>query len=128
MLWLKMDAGGMRSNCSPGVSVILRQLAPRPAFLPNESESSALDWIFMGGQGPGAAWHLDYVQRPSWQAQISGTKTWHFRPVPECQQVCQPFSATINKGDIIFVDTNQWYHTTYIHEGELSITIGSEYD
>lgn len=47
-----------RSNCSPGVSVILRHLAPRPAFLPIQSESSALDWIFMGGQGPGAAWHV----------------------------------------------------------------------
>lgn len=28
----------------------------------------------------------------------------------------------------VFVDTNQWYHTTFIHEGALSITIGSEYD
>ncbi|XP_053637047.1 uncharacterized protein [Cherax quadricarinatus] len=116
------------SNCSPGVSAILRQLAPRPEFLPLHSESSALDWIFMGSEGPGAAWHLDYVQRPSWQAQISGTKTWYFRPVPECQQVCHSFNVTVSKGDIIFVDTNQWYHMTYIHEGELSITIGSEYD
>ncbi|KAK8747299.1 hypothetical protein OTU49_016733, partial [Cherax quadricarinatus] len=45
------------SNCSPGVSAILRQLAPRPEFLPLHSESSALDWIFMGSEGPGAAWH-----------------------------------------------------------------------
>ncbi|XP_047469996.1 uncharacterized protein LOC125025803 [Penaeus chinensis] len=116
------------SNCSPGVSAILRQLAPRPPFLPAASESSALDWVFMGGGGAGAAWHLDYVQRPSWQAQISGTKSWHFRPVPECQDVCHSFSVTVNKGDIIFVDTNQWYHTTFIHDGALSITIGSEYD
>ncbi|XP_064094524.1 uncharacterized protein LOC135206941 [Macrobrachium nipponense] len=116
------------SNCSPEVSTILRELAPRPSFLPEQSESSALDWIFMGGEGPGAAWHLDYVQRPSWQAQVSGTKTWHFRPVPECQDTCQSFSATIYKGDIVFVDTNQWYHTTFIHRGPLSITIGSEYD
>ncbi|KAK7082083.1 hypothetical protein SK128_018491 [Halocaridina rubra] len=116
------------SNCSPGVSAVLRELAPRPSFLPEHSESSALDWIFMGGDGPGASWHLDYVQRPSWQAQVSGTKTWHFRPVPECQHTCQSFSATVKKGDIIFVDTNQWYHTTHIHKGQLSITIGSEYD
>ncbi|XP_037780956.1 uncharacterized protein LOC119577282 [Penaeus monodon] len=88
------------SNCSPGVSAILRQLAPRPPFLPAASESSALDWVFMGGGGAGAAWHLDYVQRPSWQAQISGTKSWHFRPVPECQDVCHSFSVTVNKGDI----------------------------
>ncbi|CAL4146506.1 unnamed protein product [Meganyctiphanes norvegica] len=117
------------SNCSPGVSAVLRQLAPGPSFLPKGAELSALDWIFMGGSGNGAAWHLDYVQRPSWQAQISGTKTWHFRPVVECQKECQPFSVTVYKGDIIFVDTNQWYHMTYIHPNDqLSITIGSEYD
>ena len=28
----------------------------------------------------------------------------------------------------VVLDTNQWYHATYIHPGEISITIGSEYD
>lgn len=28
----------------------------------------------------------------------------------------------------VVIDTNQWYHATYIHPGEISITIGSEYD
>ncbi|XP_076028808.1 uncharacterized protein LOC143017798 [Oratosquilla oratoria] len=116
------------SNCSPGVSNVLRHLAPRPSFLPLHSEASALDWIFMGGAGPGASWHLDYVQRPSWQAQVSGTKTWLLRPVPECAEKCDSFSITVSKGDIVLVDTTQWYHTTYIHEGPVSITIGSEYD
>lgn len=29
---------------------------------------------------------------------------------------------------VVLVDTNMWYHSTYIHPGEVSITIGSEYD
>ena len=29
---------------------------------------------------------------------------------------------------LVVLDTNQWYHATYIHPGEISITIGSEYD
>ena len=29
---------------------------------------------------------------------------------------------------LVVIDTNQWYHATYIHPGEVSITIGSEYD
>ena len=27
----------------------------------------------------------------------------------------------------VVVDTNKWYHQTYIHPGSISITIGSEY-
>ncbi|KAK3884595.1 hypothetical protein Pcinc_011151 [Petrolisthes cinctipes] len=117
------------SNCSPGVGGVLREVAPRPSFLPRHTEHSALDWIFMGTHGPGAASHLDYVQRPSWQAQIRGTKTWHLRPVPECQHACpHHLTITVHRGDIVLVDTNQWYHTTVIHPGDISITIGSEYD
>ncbi|KAL3876866.1 hypothetical protein ACJMK2_034649 [Sinanodonta woodiana] len=116
------------SNCHPLVSSILRQHYQRPYFLPNDSESSSLDWIFMGGSGRGAYIHLDYVQRPSWQAQIVGKKTWSLLPVPECEHICHEINATMETGDIIVVDTNQWYHSTYIHPGEISITIGSEYD
>ena len=28
----------------------------------------------------------------------------------------------------VVLDTDKWYHSTYIHPGEISITIGSEYD
>lgn len=116
------------SNCHADIAKILRKHYNRPYFLPNDSESSSLDWIFMGGSGLGAFIHLDYVQRPSWQAQISGKKTWTLIPTPECEHVCHSMNVTVHKGDIIVVDTNQWYHATFIHPGEVSITIGSEYD
>ncbi|XP_067671112.1 bifunctional arginine demethylase and lysyl-hydroxylase PSR-like [Haliotis asinina] len=116
------------SNCHREVAAKLRSHYQRPYFLPNDSESSTLDWIFMGGPGVGAFIHLDSVMRPSWQAQISGAKTWQLIPSPECESVCHSMNVTVNKGDIIVVDTNEWYHSTFIHPGELSITIGSEYD
>ncbi|KAL4240206.1 hypothetical protein ACF0H5_001000 [Mactra antiquata] len=116
------------SNCHEGIKNKLRDHYQRPYFLPIDSESSALDWIFMGGSGPGAVIHIDYVQRPSWQAQISGKKTWTLVPPPECEHVCNDLNVTVHKGDIFVVDTNLWYHSTFIHPGEISITIGSEYD
>ncbi|KAI1301703.1 hypothetical protein HDE_03174 [Halotydeus destructor] len=116
------------SNCNPDVAAELRRHYQRPHFLPLESESSAIDWIFMGHSGQGASMHMDYVFRPSWQAQISGRKSWHLLPPPECEHLCPSLRTTVSKGDIILVDTNQWYHDTFIHPGELSITIGSEYD
>lgn len=116
------------SNCNPDIASVLRKHYARPHFLPDESESSAIDWIFMGYSGQGASMHLDYVQRPSWQAQISGRKRWHLVPPPECESICQPVEVDVETGDIILVDTNQWYHDTFIYPGEISITIGSEYD
>ncbi|KAG8236753.1 hypothetical protein J437_LFUL015582, partial [Ladona fulva] len=106
-----------RSNCHPEVATILRQHYQRPHFLPESSEVSAIDWVFMGGYGIGASVHLDYVSRPSWQAQISGSKTWRLIPPPECEDVCTEFSVTVNAGDIVLIDTNQWYHDTYINPG-----------
>ena len=29
---------------------------------------------------------------------------------------------------IVVVDTNQWFHSTYVHPGNVSITVGAEYD
>ncbi|XP_076326465.1 uncharacterized protein LOC143233751 isoform X2 [Tachypleus tridentatus] len=116
------------SNCNPDVAEVLRHHYSRPHFLPDDSESSAIDWIFMGYSGQGASMHLDYVFRPSWQAQIAGKKTWRLFPPPECESVCTTMNVTVTKGDIILIDTNQWYHDTYIEPGEMSITIGSEYD
>ncbi|XP_076459674.1 uncharacterized protein LOC143292893 [Babylonia areolata] len=116
------------SNCHAEVGKVLRKHYQRPYFLPDDSESVAEDWIFMGGPGPGAAMHLDYVERPSWQAQVSGKKTWNLVPSPECEAVCHSFNVTVHKGDIIVLDTNIWYHATFVHPGEISITIGSEFD
>ncbi|XP_033630557.1 uncharacterized protein LOC117292562 [Asterias rubens] len=116
------------SNCDPVVAVKLRKHYQRPYFLPESSESSALDWIFMGGPGVGAGIHLDNVEKPSWQAQLSGKKTWTLLPLPECENICHELQVTVNTGDIIVLDTNQWYHTTRIHPGKISITIGSEFD
>ena len=47
-----------RSNCHPGVASKLRELFPRPKFLPHDSESSAIDWIFIGSPGLGASMHV----------------------------------------------------------------------
>lgn len=47
-----------RSNCHSGIKDILRQHYQRPYFLSNGSESSPLDWIFMGGSGLGAFIHV----------------------------------------------------------------------
>ncbi|XP_038067685.1 uncharacterized protein LOC119737419 [Patiria miniata] len=116
------------SNCDPLVAEELRRHYERPYFLPESSESSALDWIFMGGPGKGAGIHLDNVAKPSWQAQLSGKKTWTLLPLPECENICHELKVTVNTGDIIVLDTNQWYHTTQIHPGKISITIGSEFD
>jgi hypothetical protein len=44
---------------------------------------------------------MDNVERPSWQAQLSGRKTWSIYPPPECESVCEPMlNVTIEKGEI----------------------------
>ncbi len=47
-----------RSNCNPEIAQILRQHYKRPNFLPDDSESSAIDWIFMGYSERGASMHV----------------------------------------------------------------------
>uniref|UniRef100_K1QFK1 Uncharacterized protein n=1 Tax=Magallana gigas TaxID=29159 RepID=K1QFK1_MAGGI len=84
------------SNCHSKVATVLRQHYNRPYFLPVDSKSSRVDWIFMGGPGPGAFVHFSL------------------------------YFAHVTKE--LVLDTNQWYHATYIHPGEISITIGSEYN
>ncbi|XP_064478941.1 uncharacterized protein LOC135392170 [Ornithodoros turicata] len=116
------------SNCDHRVAQALREHYTRPAFLPEDSEASIIDWIFMGYSGNGATMHLDYVLRPSWQAQISGRKSWHLVPPPECEDVCRSLSITAEPGDMVMINTNKWYHGTWVEPGEISITIGSEYD
>ncbi|KAK7507456.1 hypothetical protein BaRGS_00001391 [Batillaria attramentaria] len=114
------------SNCHAGVQEQLRKHFQLPDFLPANTEGTPMDWIFMGSPGPGAPLHIDTVERPSWQAQVSGRKTWQLVPSAECEAVCHSFNVTVEKGDIIFVETNMWYHSTFVHPGEISIAIGSE--
>ncbi|XP_025083903.1 uncharacterized protein LOC112557950 [Pomacea canaliculata] len=116
------------SNCHKGIAKTLRSHYQKPYFLPEDSESIPTDWIFLGGSGPGANMHLDEVQLPSWQAQISGRKSWRLLPSPECYHVCSEMNVTVEKGDILVLDTNMWFHSTFVHPGEISIAIGAEYD
>ncbi|KAB0800940.1 hypothetical protein PPYR_05294 [Photinus pyralis] len=116
------------SNCNDKAGNILREYYNRPYFLPDNSESIALSWIFMGGPGFGAHMHVDNVLYPSWQAQIRGKKLWRLAPPPECFYRCREMEVTVSPGDIIVVDTNRWYHQTHILPGGVSITIGSEFD
>ncbi|XP_064454709.1 bifunctional arginine demethylase and lysyl-hydroxylase JMJD6-like [Ornithodoros turicata] len=116
------------SNCNPSVADILRKHYQRPYFLPDHSEGSTLDWIFMGSPGYGAHMHIDHVGKPSWQAQIRGRKQWNLEPVPECYADCHNLQVVVDPGEIIVVDSNLWYHKTLIIGDELSIAIGSEYD
>lgn len=116
------------SNCHTKVMQDFRKHYEKPDFLPLESETSQQDWFFMGGSGPGAPVHIDTVDRPSWQAQISGRKSWKLIPPAECEHVCRSLNVTMSPGDIVVVDTNQWFHSTYVHPGDICITIGAEYD
>jgi len=51
------------------------------------------------------------------------------RPVPECLFVCKELNFIVEPGEIIVLNTNVWYHKTFvISENEISITIGSEFD
>ncbi|CAF0768837.1 unnamed protein product [Didymodactylos carnosus] len=111
------------SNCDYSTAYLLRQYYSRPYFLPEQSESSK------GTPGLGAHMHIDNVDLPSWQAQVKGRKKWTLRPAPECMLACKELNIIMQPGEIIVLDTNWWYHKTYvISEDEISITIGSEFD
>uniref|UniRef100_A0A1B0EZ43 Putative phosphatidylserine-specific receptor ptdserr n=1 Tax=Lutzomyia longipalpis TaxID=7200 RepID=A0A1B0EZ43_LUTLO len=116
------------SNCNHEIAKILRKHYSSPYFLPKSSENNAIDWIFMGVPGKGAHLHVDNVRLPSWQAQLKGTKEWILAPPPECYYRCFSFSTIVTPGEIIVLDTNRWYHQTNVLPGEVSITIGAEYD
>ncbi|XP_070558073.1 uncharacterized protein [Ptychodera flava] len=117
------------SNCDPSAANALREHYRRPYFIPQESESSKTDWIFMGSPGYGAHMHIDAVGRSSWQAQVRGRKKWTLVPPPECYHECHgKLEVIVEPGEIIVVDTDRWYHSTLIVGDDLSIAIGSEYD
>ncbi|KAJ8923555.1 hypothetical protein NQ315_010134 [Exocentrus adspersus] len=116
------------NNCNDEAGKILQKYYDKPYFLSNNSENIAMSWIFMGGPGHGAHMHVDNVHYPSWQAQLRGRKLWKLAPPPECLYKCKTIEATVEPGEIIVVDTNRWYHQTFVLPGEISITIGSEFD
>lgn len=117
------------SNCIPSVSKALRQHYKVPYFL-GKSERTRDDWMFMGSPGyKGAPLHIDWVEYNSWQAQIRGRKKWTFEPPPECWYQCpHSHKVVVEPGNIFVFDSNRWFHSTEVMEGEYSLTIGAEYD
>ncbi|XP_017119184.1 uncharacterized protein LOC108140726 [Drosophila elegans] len=116
------------SNCHAETAEEFRRHYGRPYFLPESSENNAVDWFFIGTSGLGAQMHIDNVRLPSWQAQLAGSKRWLLVPPPECYLQCQTFDVVVQQGDIIVLDTNKWYHQTFVQPGAISLTIGAEYD
>lgn len=113
-------------NCHPQVLDIMKQFYDVPTFFPNDAEIAHTNYIFMGYE-LGANMHLDYISRLMWQGQILGSKRWIVAPTPECDNVCKQFNFSVDTGDIILLDTRIWYHSTYIENGNFSLTITSEY-
>lgn len=115
--------------CHDVVAQELHKLYDRPAFISPDSTPPKKPWIFIGTPGPGAHFHIDNVDLSSWQAQLSGTKTWYLRPPPECYWSCPgKLETTLYPGDIIVINTNEWFHSTKVSGSELSIVITNEYD
>lgn len=77
---------------------------------------------------------------------MKGAKKWFIAPPPECYFECRSFEVVVNPGEIsesfealgisnfspkllaVVLDTNKWYHKTNVLPGEISVTIGAEYD
>ena len=113
--------------CQDPVDSLLQDLYQRPSFLHPDSTPPKKPWIFIGTPGPGAHFHIDNVDQSSWQAQISGSKTWYLRPPPECWWTCSGVVSTVlHPGDIIVVNTNVWFHSTKIEGPDLSLVITNE--
>lgn len=113
-------------NCHPRILDGMKRFYSVPHFLPDDAEIPCSNYIFMGYE-EGAVMHLDYISRLMWQAQIIGTKTWIVAPTPECDSECTSFKFTVDAADIVLLDTRIWYHSTHIENGNLSLTITSEY-
>jgi len=113
----------------PIASEILNLFEP-PPFLHPDSTPPKRPWIFIGTPGDEAAHiHIDNLGLPSWQAQISGVKTWYLRPPPECASSCHPtMQATLYPGDLIIVNTRLWFHGTKVHKPDISLSLVAEFD
>ncbi|KAI8423944.1 hypothetical protein MSG28_002614 [Choristoneura fumiferana] len=88
------------STCFEAETAALRGYYSRPYFLPPAAESDA----------------------------VRGRKRWQLAPPPECLYACRQISFTVAPHEILVVDTNRWYHRTTVLPGDISITIGAEYD
>ncbi|XP_053973164.1 uncharacterized protein LOC128886500 isoform X3 [Hylaeus anthracinus] len=91
-----------------------------------DAEVPYTNYVFLGYE-EGAIMHLDYISRLMWQGQIIGNKTWTVAPTPECDHICTRFNFTVHAGDIVLLDTRIWYHGTYVIDGNISLTVTSEY-
>ncbi|KOB71502.1 Uncharacterized protein OBRU01_13637 [Operophtera brumata] len=109
------------STCYDDETRRLREYYDRPYFLPNTAESDM-------ARSSGCSFQVDSVRHVSWQAQIRGRKLWQLAPPPECLYYCKWITFTVSPGEILVVDTNRWYHQTTVLPGDISITIGAEYD
>jgi len=112
------------SVCHPPVLKEIEKLVEVPPFL-SSLERMGNVWIFVGSPGYGAHLHLDAdLELPTWQAQISGAKTWYLRPPPECAGVCKTeLQADLHKGDMIIVNTNFWFHKTLVLDQGISLVV-----
>ncbi|XP_050463195.1 uncharacterized protein LOC126857613 isoform X1 [Cataglyphis hispanica] len=113
-------------NCHPQILDAMKRFYSVPHFLPDDAEIPCSNYIFMGYE-EGAVMHLDYISRLMWQAQIIGSKTWNVAPTPECDSECTSFQFIVDVADVVLLDTRIWYHSTHIENGNLSLTITSEY-
>jgi len=112
------------SVCHQSVLSQLSSLISLPNFLENFQVEGNM-WIFLGTPGYGAHLHLDHdLDLPTWQAQISGSKTWYLKPPPECASTCPGLIQTdMHPGDMIIVNTNFWMHSTEVLDNGISLVI-----
>ena len=58
--------------CDKKASNVMQQFYESPSFLPKSWKLiNTQEWIFMGTPGVGARFHIDFVDRPSFQAQVN---------------------------------------------------------
>jgi len=102
--------------CQEKVAEEIFSLFERPTFINPDSTPPRKPWIFIGTPGNGAHLHIDNVDLSSWQAQVQGEKTWYLRAPPECYLSCpnKIMEATLYPGDIIVINTNEWFHATKV--------------
>ena len=58
------------SVCFQEVQQKIARLYRPPSFIHPDATAPKMPWIFLGTPGPGARFHIDYVELPSWQAQV----------------------------------------------------------
>ena len=125
------------TNCFEEVVKELRDHYSWPSFLPSDSEASHIESIFIEKtikkhdfNGFGKKAHLDFVERPSWQAVVKGAKKWTLHPPAECEHVClEEYEVVVGRGDVLVIDTSLWYHVTKSAEPHVTtIALGSEFD